>query len=70
MLLRDFWYLDWENRYYVIHAGDHIRLRRVEAEEYQRELEKILDYLLNKRRGIPLHKQGITYIDGVGYTLT
>lgn len=50
MLLRDFWCLDWENRYYVIHAGDHIRLRRVEQEEFERETALWLVH--HYRRGV------------------
>lgn len=61
MLLRDFIYLDWENQYYVIHAGDHIRLSRVEIEEYKKLMEQVWDWNIKKikakRENIMLEEQ-------------
>ena len=62
MLLRDFKYLDWENVYYVIHAGDHIRYRRVLIEETKKELEAICRYKLEKRHHEIFPKREFVFI--------
>ncbi len=51
MLLRDFWVLDWENKYYVIHAGDDIRLRRAETDEMRHLMDQWYDYWYKRRTG-------------------
>lgn len=57
MLLRDFRYLDWENKYYVIHAGDHIRLRRAIQDEHEKRSKAYFEW---RRMGKPKNVEWIS----------